>query len=198
MPAINLLNILALSTLATLLCTFAPSQTLALSIQPDHLARQLPNHHGIAKKKRGSKRCKPRPSSSTPQPTNTPNTPNPPKGDVVKPSSSSTQPPKSVETKTPTTATNGKKWLGLAWALGNDPRLSLVTASKNLGMIHLWSAEVPSSVKASGIPTSIMLWGSGQDKIDQFVKHAQDGYARLIFGFNEYVKSLSSSFPVSS
>jgi len=199
MPSVKLFNIFALSTLAVLLCSFAPSQTVALSVQLNHnLARQLPNHHGIAKKKRGNKRCKPRSSSSSPQPTNTPvkDTPTkdaPPKtspaNNEVKgspsPSPSSTQPPTSVETNTPTNTPSGPGKLAIAWALGNDGRISLLAASKRVKFFHLWDSEIPSAVKDTGIPVSIMLWGTGQDKIDRFLKFAKPGYASYVFGFNE-------------
>jgi hypothetical protein len=185
MPAIKLLNIFALSTLAVLLCSFAPSQTLALSVRSNHMARNLPNHHGISKKKRGNKRCRPRssnlPVSSTsgPKPTNTP------KDDDPKPTSSSSSPPDPVETKPPTNTPSGPGKLAIAWAMGNDKRFALIIAAKRVKMVHLWTAQIPDIVKASGIPVSIMLWGTSQDKIDNFVKYAKPGYASHAFGFNE-------------
>ena len=201
MPAIKLLNIFALSTFAILLCSLAPSQSLAASIQPNHLARQLPNHHGIAKK-RGTKRCKSRsssvPLSSTPapKPTSTPpnvdtvKSTNPPKNS---PSPSSTS-PASVATKSPTSTPSGSGKLAIAWAMGNDKRIALLSASPRVKMFHLWDAQVPSAVKDTGIPYSIMLWSNAQDRVNSFQQVAKKGYASYVFGFNEYVKLICFSF----
>jgi hypothetical protein len=184
MPAIKLLNIFALSTLALLLCSFAPSQTLAVSVESRHLARHIPNHHGIAKKKRGTKRCRPRTSSlPASQPTKSPVKDEPVKNDPPKTSTSSS--PNSVETKPPTNTPTGPGKLAIAWAMGDDKRIALLAASKRVKMFHLWAAQIPDAVKATGIPVSIMLWGTSQDKIDNFVKFAKPGYASHAFGFNE-------------
>jgi len=185
MPAIKLLNIFALSTFAILLCSLAPSHTLAVSVQSNHLARQLANHHGVAKKKRATTRCKPRSSSLSPVPESTSTPPkdtNTPKPD---PSPSSTSSPASIETKPPTNTPTGPGKLAIAWAMGNDKRIALLAASKRVKMFHLWTAQIPDAVKATGIPVSIMLWGTSQDKIDNFIKFATPGYASHAFGFNE-------------
>jgi len=71
--------------------------------------------------------------------------------------------------------------------MGNDKRISLIAASKRVKMFHLWTAQIPDAVKATGIPVSIMLWGVAQDKIDNFLQYAKPGYASHAFGFNEYV-----------
>jgi len=200
MSTARLFNIFALSTLAIVLCSFAPSQSLALSVQSNHLARQLPNHHGIAKKKRGTKRCKPRNTSSSPKPTSTPKTDtsnstppkdnngtsnnNTPQNDPS-PTSSSTQPPQSVATKPATNTPSGSGKLAIAWAMGNDKRISLLSASSRVKMFHLWDSEIPSAVKDTGIPVSIMLWSTAQDKVDRFLSFAKPGYASHVFGFNE-------------
>lgn len=194
MPAIKLLNLFALSTFAILLCTLAPSQTLALAVQPNHLARQLPNHHGIAKKKRGTKRCKPRssslPLSSTPAPKPTSI---PPKDNVVKSTSSPKNDPSlsstsSSQTPATTSTPTGSGKLGIAWALGNDKRFNDITKYGRVKIVHFWDSTVSDLVRNSGIPASIMLWDDAQDKIDNFVKNAKPGYAKYAYGFNEYVK----------
>jgi len=190
----KLLNIFALSTLALLLCSFAPSSSLAVSIHANHLARHVPNHHGLArKKKRGTGRCKPRSSTSTPQPTSSPanynnNDPNPytpPPSSSLSTSSSTSSSPNTVQTNTPTNSPSGPGKLGIAWAMGNDGRISIIAASKRVKIFHLWAAEIPDAVKATGIPVSIMLWGTSQDRIDSFVQFAKPGYASHAFGFNE-------------
>lgn len=194
MPAIKLFNVLALSTLAILLSSFAPSQTLALSLQSNHLARQLPNHHGISKKRKRGTQCKPR-SSSTPAPVPT-STPlqdytslssNSPQND---PSPSSTQSPNPVATN----ASNGSGKLAIAWALGDDSRVQILLAAPRVKMFHLWDANIPSALKASNMRTSIMLWGIDQQRISDFVAAAKPGYTDYVFGFNEYVSLIWFSF----
>jgi hypothetical protein len=199
MSATKLLNIFALSTLAILLCSFAPAQTLALSVRSDHQARQLPKHHNIAKKKRATRKCKPKSSSSpVPQPTPEPTSSkdDTPKSNYVDPPKSSdppksdsppttTSPPATIETKPPTSTPSGPGKLAIAWAMGNDKRIALIAASSRVKMFHLWDAEIPQAVKDTGIPASIMLWGTSQDRIDRFLQFAKPGYASHVFGFNE-------------
>lgn len=180
MSTTKLLNIFALSTLALLLCSFAPSQTLAVSVRSNHLARHIPNHHGLAKKKRGNKRCKPRSSTPVSGPTSSP-----PVKDDDPPKTSTSSSPNSVETKPSTNTPSGPGKLAIAWAMGNDKRIPLIASSKRVKMWHMWTAQIPDAVKATGIPVSIMLWGTSQDKIDNFVKFAKPGYASHAFGFNE-------------
>lgn len=211
MPTIKLLNIFALSTLAVLLCSFAPSQTAALSIQPNHLARHIPNHHNLAKKsgiakkkKRGTKRCKPKSSTPTPGPTNdTTNNNNsspqptspPPDNNTNIPyntpyptTTTTTSPANSSPSNPPTNTPTGPGKLGVAWALGDDSRLSLIVGGGRVKIIHLWDCIIPDSVKNTGLPVSIMLWGTDQDRINSFVQYAKPGYAAYAYGFNEYVK----------
>lgn len=193
MPAIKLLNIFALSTFAILLCSLAPSHTLALSVRSDHLPRQLANHHGVAKKKRATKRCRPRSSSLPPASESTstpPKNTNTPKVDL---SPSSTSSPASVETKPPTTTPTGSGKLGIAWAMGNDGRISIIAASKRVKMFHLWAATIPDAVKKTGIPVSIMLWGTSQGRIDEFNSVVKPGYASHLFGFNEVNEPLQAN-----
>jgi len=185
MSVTKLANIFALSTLAVLLCSFAPSQTLALTVRADHLARQLPNHHGIARKKR-SKRdgtCKPRSSTSPPastpayQPTSTPQSSPSPNNS---PSPSSTQSPSTVPTSTP-----GSGKLGIAWALGNDQRLLKITAPGHVNYIFLWDSAVPDLVRQSGLPISVMCWDDSDAKVSAFKQNVVQGYANQIRGPNE-------------
>jgi hypothetical protein len=78
--------------------------------------------------------------------------------------------------------------------MGNDKRIALLAASKRVKMFHLWTAQIPDAVKNTGIPVSIMLWGTSQDKINNFLQYAKPGYATHAFGFNEYVKFIWFSF----
>lgn len=184
MAATKLLNIFALSTLATLLCSFAPSQSLALAVGSNHLVKRLPNHHGIAKKKkRDTARCKPRSSSSAPPPTTTP------QQDLYQHQpSSAAGTPTPTPTPTPTSTPSGRGKLGVAWALNDDPRLHFFTDSSRVSIIHLWNSYVSTSVaaaKSSGIDVSIMLWGGTSEYIDPFVQSAKPGYATHAYGPNE-------------
>jgi hypothetical protein len=63
--ASKLLNLLALSSLAILVCSFGATPVAALSTSGQHLARRMPAHNAISKKKRGNvRRCRSRNSSS--------------------------------------------------------------------------------------------------------------------------------------
>jgi hypothetical protein len=68
MAATKLLNLLALSSLAILACSFGQTQVNALSSGSHVVARHaFRGHNSVAKRKRGSsKRCKSRPTSSAP------------------------------------------------------------------------------------------------------------------------------------
>jgi len=212
MSASKLLNIFALSTLAILLCSFAPSQTLALAVKPNHLARHLPSHHGIAKKKkRDNQRCKPRssgvPSSSSPPPANTPASDGSNNNNYGNnydttnntPVSSSTSPPASVSTTPPTTNTpSGPGKLAIAWAMGDDKRISFLTSSPRVKMFHLWDVQIPASVQNSGIPVSIMLWGTDPSRISNFLQYAKPGYASHAMGFNEVNEPTQSNIDPAS
>lgn len=186
MSAIKLLNTLALSTLAILLLSFAPSRSLAVSIQPNHLARQVPNHHGITKKKkRDNTRCKPKSSSPAPEPTSTPSPSqtDPPKVDVSLPTTGS---PGNTVTNPQNTGSGPTKF-AVAWGIGEDPRINLF--KNHAVMIHLWSAWIPQVVKDSGIPFSIMLHDARPDTVKDFLAVVQQDYTGTthVFGFNEYV-----------
>ena len=72
--ASKLLNLVALSSLAIMACTFGAAPTTALSTGHihNHLNRQL-SHAPIAKKRRDqTKRCKARPSTASSSPSSTP------------------------------------------------------------------------------------------------------------------------------
>ena len=197
MSTTKLANIFALSTLAILLCSFAPSQTLAVAVQANHLARQVPNHHGIARKKRSKRdgQCKPRSSTSSPadQPTSTPadqptSTPQSSPSPNNSPSPSSTQPPNTVATNTPSTS-SGTKFC-VAWAMYDDSRLKDIIAPGNVFQILLWDSNPSDLVKSSGIPVSIMLWDDASDKVAAFQQAIANGGIADIRGFNEYVASI--------
>jgi len=211
MPTIKLLNLFALSTFAILLCSLAPSQTLAVSIRAEHLARQIPNHHGVAKKKRATKRCKPRSSSLPPSSTPVPKPTNTPKNDISEPTSTpkddtpkTTSTPKndpstssSSPPANPTNTPTGSGKLAIAWAMGNDERIKYLKSSR-VKMFHLWGAEIPSAVKDTGIPASIMLWSDSSDRVSRFLQFAKAGYASHVFGFNEVNEPSQANMDVGS
>ena len=201
MSASKLVNLFALSTLAILLCSFAPSSTVAVSIHANHQARHLPNHHGIAKKKKKRDTCKPRPSSSSPpassptpgdssdanngdnsNPTSTPSSSVTPSSTPVSSTTTTSYTPSSTST-----GNSGPGKLGIAWALGDDPRIQILLTASRVKIFHLWDVVIPSTLQNSGMPVSIMLWDTSQDRINNFVQYAKPGYATHAYGMNEYV-----------
>jgi hypothetical protein len=115
--AIKSWNILGLSALALLVCSFgsSPVSALSLDLSPNLHARHHGAHGLIAKKRGNERRCKPRPSSSsTPAAANTPAADNSPTPNNPAPS------PSPTPQNTPTTPSSGAK-AGLAWAAGDRP-----------------------------------------------------------------------------
>lgn len=145
MAATKLLNLIALSSLAILACSFGASPVNALSVDSQHHARSPVRGHAIlAKKKRAStaKRCKPRPvstavSSAVGKPTTTPAPPAP------KPTSSKAAAPQTTKpadngggSSTPNNgggnsgSNGGAGKVGLAWAQNDDKALANFKTSK--------------------------------------------------------------------
>lgn len=203
MSTTKLANIFALSTLAILLCSFAPSQTLAVAVQANHLARQVPNHHGIARKKRSKRdgQCKPRSSTSPPadQPTSTPadqptSTPQSSPSPNNSPSPSSTQPPNTVATNTPSTSSGNK--FCVAWAMADDTRLNLINAYGRINRVLLWDASVPDLVLQLGLSVSIMLWDDSDQRVNAFEQAVQTVNFQEVRGFNEVNEPTQANMPV--
>jgi len=182
--AAKLLNLVALSSLAILACSFgaAPVNALSVGSSPNH-ARHFGNHQLIAKKKRSNTaRCKPRPSSSAVS-SSTP---------AAKPSVSSKKPqatPKVTPTPPPAPPSGGGNTghagggkVGLGWALGDDPSLKNFVTSK-VSFIYSWSPWKPSGADALGLQYAPMLWGPNQ--IGDFTNLVKPGYAQYALGFNE-------------
>jgi hypothetical protein len=131
----------ALSALVILYCSFGTPSAHALAVADGHIAKRHVAHDSLAKRKNNlSKRCKPR-SQSVPSPSSTsppesssssdsphsssplankPSSSSPPS----KPSSSKAAPP----AYTPPSGGNARSKNGLAWALGNDPRLPMLAS----------------------------------------------------------------------
>jgi len=197
--ASKLINLVALSSLVILACSFGatPVNALSLDVSPNHAARHLGHHQVIAKKKRAeSRRCKPRPSSSSAVPVSS----------AVKPSSSSVKPvviptsskapvvvqpvkttPKPTPTPTPTPqpappASNSGSKVGLAWSDGSPSDLKNFKTNK-VSAIYNWSPNKVQGADAVGLEYVPMLWGTKQ--ISSFQNLVKAGYARHVLGFNE-------------
>jgi hypothetical protein len=127
MTGIRLLNLLAVSSLAIMACSFGATPVNALSSDLHHVSRHMARgHDALAMRKRssrsGSKRCKPRPSSLAPaEPKATPKS-DPPQKSGNKGGAPSGPPPASHGN------TGGK--FGLAWANGDGPDLAKYKTGK--------------------------------------------------------------------
>jgi hypothetical protein len=127
--AAKIFNLVALSSLAILACSFfaSPANALSLDTSPNY-ARHLGHHQVIAKKKRAdTKRCKPRPASSSVSPSAGKQIPtsSPP----TAPKTTTTNKPASTPPATPP-STGGKGKVGLAWANGDDASLKNFVTNK--------------------------------------------------------------------
>ena len=140
MAPLNFLNLLAISSLAVLACSFGATPVSAL-VTDRHYIRDTPalGHGAIAKRKRAtsdnSKRCKQRPSSAEPSHTPKPSSKTSSKGKddgksdgKSEPTSSSTKP-----SSTPVSSPSGGGGkVGLAWA--NGPQQDVKPfVNKNVG-----------------------------------------------------------------
>jgi len=190
--ATKLINLVALSSLLLLACSsgVTPVNALSVDVSPNHAARHFGHHQVLAKKRRAdSRRCKPRPSSSSvpavkptsisvkvPVVTTT--------SKVVKPASTTTV----KATPTPTNNNNdnnsggsGGK-VGLAWSDGNSANIKNFKTDK-VSKIYNWSPSNPGGLNGLGIDFVPMCWGTKQ--VDQFKSLVKPGYAKWALGFNE-------------
>lgn len=191
------LNLLAISSLAILACSFGATPVTALTTDHHRIRDVLFPAHGhgaVTKKKRGSahndKRCKPRPKSSAqPKTVSTPKTVTTPKDsssskdkskdNTPKPSSSSSSATAVSTTYTPP-ASSGSGKVGIAWSIGDDKSLDSYKTDK-VKYIYSWSPWKPGY--SDGLEFIPMLWG--RDQIGDFTKLVKKGYAKRVFGFNE-------------
>jgi len=149
---------LAIVSFALFYVSLTPIAANALSVEPAHVARGFSHAHaGIAKKKRDgpSKRCKPRPSSSTSPPASTPGytpayTPPSTPSSTDLPTTTSSPPavtPSSSPSSTTTTssppagtpASNGSKKVGVSWSNGEETSLCNF-ASGNTYYLYNWKS----------------------------------------------------------
>jgi hypothetical protein len=177
--AAKILNLVALSALAILSCSFAVSPVNALSLDTSpNYARQLGHHQVIAKKKRAdTRRCKPRPSSSVAPSAAKKSASSPP----AAPSPTTTK-PASTPPATPPPSSGGRGKVGLAWANGDDGALKNFVTNK-VSCLYTWSPWKPAGIDALGLEFAPMLWGVKQ--IADFQRLVKPGYAKTALGFNE-------------
>ena len=133
MAAAKLFNLVALTALALLASSFAPTPVTALSTgHIHHVHRHIAHDVATRRKRDSSKRCKPRPSSAAPAVTSHSASAAPSQQPSKAPQSSKAPPPPAKTTPAPAAvstpvssgggggvSTSGGK-LGLAWANGND------------------------------------------------------------------------------
>ncbi|EIW61711.1 uncharacterized protein TRAVEDRAFT_27227 [Trametes versicolor FP-101664 SS1] len=205
--ASKLLNLVALSSLAIMACSFGATPANALSHA--HM-QQLNNRHlghaaSLPKKKRDTKRCKARPSTtSSAAPSTTPHT------SSVKAQAAAvtttkapaaTTTTKAAAPATTTKASSGSSGSGaagsgkfgqkgskicVAWGDGNDASLAQFKTSHVVG-IYDWGVDKPSKADSLGYEFWPMLWGSSGDKISAFESAIANnpGLGTIILGFNE-------------
>lgn len=203
MAASKLLNLIAITALALLASSFAPTSVNALSARSQHLNRHV-QHDAIAKRKRGTtKRCKPRPSSSLASSASSKHaaaTPAaaaasspPPKASPAPAKSSSKASTKPAATPTPAktggsdggsppSKGKGGGKVGLAWPNGDDPSLKNF-ATDNVIAMYTWSPHCPKNTY--GIPCGPMLWGDRQVGDFENTVHSPIAGGNLLYGFNE-------------
>ena len=130
------LNLIALSALALLACSYGNSPVNALSLNSGHLHAR--HNHGLLAKRAPNRRCKARPS--TPSPVSTPVKVTPPAANT--PTTSPPPPPKTTPPPAPPPsppASNSGAKAGLAWAAGDNPAIL-----RNFKTSHV-GAYVPNS-----------------------------------------------------
>jgi hypothetical protein len=191
MAVSKLLNLIALSSLAIMACSFGPNTVNALATD-GHAARHVAHgHQSIVKKKRSAnqKRCKTR--SVTPTPSSTskandhPQSSTPKASPAPAPTKSSSKQPAPTSNPAPPSHppinSPGKK-AALAWPNGNDPSLyNFIT--DNVGAIYTWSPDIPQIARQKGLQACPQLWGDRQT--GEFQQKVVKGYANCVLGMNE-------------
>ncbi|TRM68284.1 glycosyl hydrolase catalytic core-domain-containing protein [Schizophyllum amplum] len=193
MSAAKLLNLLALSSLAVLLCSQGVVPANALSAEHNVGARHaFGGHDQIVKKRRSAlnkRQCRTRSNTATSE------TPSATSSAAEEPSSTdfsgaalaavtSSAAPDSTSsapaTSTPITSSGSGK-VGFCWGGSNDELANFVTGKTKY--FYNWSAVIPDSVRSLGLSPMIQLWG--YKNVDEFEQNAVQGYADWILGMNE-------------
>jgi len=193
MAPINLLNFLAIFSVAILAGSYWVTPADALSVDAHHFSRHYARHvnrDAVVLKKRS--RCKHRPAtanstSSTTTPTPTPTPPAKKTEHSTSSSSSSSHTSSSSNAAaTPPAAVPGMtdpgSKRGLAWPNGDDPSLANFKGPKVLNL-YTWNPRGPSTAKGLGFNFMPMLWCD--DQIQDFVNLVKKGYANTVLGMNE-------------
>jgi len=123
--ASKLLNLVALSSLAILACSFSAAPVSALHIADSSLHARSFNHHNImAKKKRAeTRRCKQRGESSSAAPTPSASASGSPTAGASSPPASPNPPPPAAPPANPPPSTAGGGKVCLAWNNGNQDKI---------------------------------------------------------------------------
>ncbi|OSC99168.1 glycoside hydrolase family 128 protein [Trametes coccinea BRFM310] len=202
--ASKLLNLVALSSLAIMACTFGAAPTTALSTgHLNHANRHVAHAPIAAKKKRDqSKRCKARPSTSLASSTaaHTSSSVHAQAAAVTTSSSHSQAPASTTKSSAPATtskaSSGGSSTIGTgqfgkagskicaAWGNGNDPSLANFKTD-HVVALYDWGVDKPSDADKLGFMYMPMLWGGSQDKINAFEAAIKPGLGSIILGFNE-------------
>ncbi|KDQ64748.1 glycoside hydrolase family 128 protein [Jaapia argillacea MUCL 33604] len=186
--AAKLINLLAISSLAILACSFGATSANALVTDHNLLARHpAAGHAGLAQRKRQSsstKRCKPRPTTSSAAaaavtPTTTTDTTTHTTTSSKQAAASSTPASSQPQAGSGASSGGGSK-IGIAWALGDDPSLANF---KTGGPLYTWSPYLPTNARELGFNPIPQLWGDKQ--IGDFTNLVVEGYADTVLGFNE-------------
>jgi len=194
MASARLLNLLALTLLATLLTTLGNQPAQALEPRSVQFGRRA-HHHQLAgnqllKKRSNSKKCRARPSTGNPAPTSTDkgsSQPAPTKGNDPQPtqthsSGGSTHPPPPPPPPPPSSPSKGgmfKTKLGLAWAQAPDELYNF----PGVGWMFDWTTYEPPAASKLGITYCPQLWG--RKNLDAFKKATKNSNYECYFGFNE-------------
>jgi len=178
MAPFKFINLLAISSLAVLACSFGATPVTALVTDTHHIRDISVHGHGaMAKRKRATsntQRCKNRPSSTHPKATPKPS----PKSDPAPTTLSSHSKP----SPTPSSSGGEHGKVGLAWA--NGPSMDLKPfVNKNVQYVYTWSPNKIPQADALGLTSMVMLWGDKQ--ISEFQALVKKGYAHCVMGANE-------------
>jgi hypothetical protein len=172
------LNIVVLSAIALLACSFSSSPVSALSIDTGLQARHA--HIGQVLAKRQTKRCKARtPSPAAGSPLSSSHTPTPTPV-VQKANTPSTTPP-AAPTPPPASAGNAKACLAFS---GTDNVRTILSNFKtsHVSMVYNWSPYKVPYAEELGYEYAPMFWG---DKDINAWNMVVGGYARYALGPNE-------------
>ncbi|KAJ3811815.1 glycosyl hydrolase catalytic core-domain-containing protein [Lentinula lateritia] len=194
----KLLNLLALTSLAIMACSFGAEPVNALS-NTHHVRDGLRGHDALAKRKRSvnGKRCKVRSApadsstasstdSSSVESSSTDYTPAPITTSTWSDSSSSTWSSTSTSapaaTSSASSSSSGSGKGCLAWPNGDQSYLGDYKTDKT-GLIYTWGETAPSNAASLGFTFAPQLWGNSN--MNAFASTVVAGYAKYALFLNE-------------